>query len=169
DLSENTHLGFAQLDFSRGGMMLFRRGRSETRTTVQWLDSAGKTESLLPEPALYQFPRLSPDGSRLAFIVNEGSGRGLWIYDWQRGGKIRLTSGISAFPVWSPDGSYLVFQATGGMFWTRADAAGKPQPLTQSKNSQFPGSFASNGAALVFTQLVPGVRAKIRTVPLENG
>jgi serine/threonine-protein kinase len=55
------------------------------------------------------------------------------------------------------------------MFWTRADAAGKPQPLTQSKNSQFPASFTSNGATLVFTELVPGVGAEIRTVPLEGG
>ncbi len=167
DLSENTHLGFAHLDFSRGGTMVFRKGRSETQSTIQWLDSTGKTEPLLSEPAQYEFPRISPDGSRLAFLVNEGSGRGVWIYDWQRGGKYRLTSAVSSFPVWSPDGTYLVFQMTGGMFWARADGAGQPQPLTDSKDSQFPGSFTSDGT-LVFTELIPGVGSQIRTVKVES-
>ena len=74
NLWEDSNFGFAQLDFSRAGTMLFYRGRSETQTTVQWLDGAGRTESLLAEPATYQFPRFSPDGNRLAVIVNEGPG-----------------------------------------------------------------------------------------------
>jgi hypothetical protein len=39
------------------------------------------------------------------------------------------------------------------MFWTRADGAGKPQPLTQSKNQQSPSSFTPDGARLVFSEL----------------
>jgi len=37
-----------------------------------------------------------------------------------------------------------------GMFWTRSDGSGKPQPLTQSKNPQYPWSFTSNGKRLAF-------------------
>jgi serine/threonine-protein kinase len=55
------------------------------------------------------------------------------------------------------------------MVWTRADGAGKPQPLTQSKTLQFPTSFTPDGTRLVFSELTPGGGAEIRTVPVESG
>ena len=33
---------------------------------------------------------------------------------------------------------------------TRSDGSGKPQPLTQSKNTQFPWSFTPDGKRLAF-------------------
>ena len=41
--------------------------------------------------------------------------------------------------MWSPDGRYIVFAGT------RSDGAGKPQPLTESKNRQIPFSFPPDG------------------------
>jgi serine/threonine-protein kinase len=81
-----------------------------------------------------------------------------------------LTTGIvAAYPAWSPDGRFVVFQAAGGMFWTRADGAGKPQPLTQSKTLQAPNFFTPDGTRLAFSELTPGAGAEIRTVPVESG
>ena len=54
------------------------------------------------------------------------------------------------------------------MFWTRADGAGKPQPLTQSKNRQLPWSFSPDGKRLAFHEANPGGQADLWTVPLEN-
>ena len=68
EVSSNTSRGFAQVDFSRSGTLAYRTGGTEGLTTLQWLDGVGKTKSLGTEPALYQFPRLSPDGSRLAWV-----------------------------------------------------------------------------------------------------
>ena len=85
---------------------------------IQWLDAAGGTASFVREPAFYQCPHFSPDGSHLAYSVSQGSSMDLWIYDWQRGIKTRLTNGQNAYnPVWSPDGRFVVFQALGGLFW----------------------------------------------------
>jgi serine/threonine protein kinase/Tol biopolymer transport system component len=170
EVSNDTNFGFAQFDFSRTGAVVYRSGRTESLRTIQWLDGAGKTESFGAEPAAYLFLRLSPDGSRLAFMVSQGSSSDLWIYDWQRGSKTRLTNGmgVNAYPVWSPDGRFVVFQSAGGMFWTRADGASKPQTLTHSKISQFPNSFTPDGTRLVFSELTSGAGAELRTVPVEN-
>src|SRR5262249_23555272 len=82
-------------------------------------------------------------------------------------GKIRLTSGsVSAWPVWSPDGQFVVFDAAGGIFWKRADGAGESQSLTKSKNMQMPTSFSPDGKWLVFSEVTAGGR--IRTVPVES-
>jgi serine/threonine-protein kinase len=127
-------------------------------------------ESLSAEPASYQFPRLSPDGSRLAVRVSEGAGSDIWIHDLNRGDRARLTSGagMNSWPVWTPDGRYIVFQAAGGMLWTRADGAGEPRPLTQSKTSQVPSSFTPDGTRLAFTEPTSSGGANIWTVPVES-
>jgi serine/threonine-protein kinase len=172
EVSRNPTLGSAQIDFSRNGTLAYRTGGSTGLRTMQWLDGAGRTVSLGTEPAFYIFPRVSPDGSHLAFMVSgrTGASTDLFIYDWQRGSKTRLTTGIAAaYPVWSGDGRFVVFQAAGGMFWTRADGAGKPQPLTRSKGRQLPNSFTPDGKRLVFSELTSGAGAEIRTVPVESG
>jgi len=131
--------GSAQLDFSQTGTLVYRNGRAGGGlVTVQWLDGVGKTQPLLVKPNIYERPRLSPDGQRLALAVAEGGNQDIWVYEWQRDAMTRLTfgGGLNSQPVWSPDGRYIVFQAMGGMSWTRADGGGKPQALTQSKNIQ---------------------------------
>jgi serine/threonine-protein kinase len=147
---------------------VYRTGGTEGLRTIQWLDEAGKTTSLGIEPGVYLFPRLSPDGSRLAYGVSQGANTDVWIYDLQRGSKTRLTGGgNNTFPVWSPDGRYVVFQSAGGMFLVRADGASKPQPLAQSRTIQLPTSFSPDGSRLVYSELTPG-GAEIRTVPVAS-
>jgi hypothetical protein len=48
------------------------------------------------------------------------------------------------------DGS--VFRAARGMLWTRADATGQAQPLTQGDNRQVPWSFTADGKRLAFVE-----------------
>jgi serine/threonine-protein kinase len=132
------------------------------------LDSSGGTESFGLEPAAYQFPRISPDGSRLIWMMNQGPSGDLWVFDWRSGRKTRLTDGqdVYSYPVWSPDGRYVVFSSSKGIVWTRADGAGKPQPLVVSKALQMPTSFTPDGKRLVFSEL-NSRGGLIRTVLLD--
>ena len=54
------------------------------------------------------------------------------------------------------------------MSGTRSDGAGKPQPLTQSKNIQFPWSFTPDGKRLAFHEARFRVIVRSWTVPLES-
>jgi serine/threonine-protein kinase len=167
-VSNDTAFGFARFALSTSGMLLYRKGRTEGFRTIHWLDSSGRLEAFALEPAMYQFPRISPDGSRLIWMMNEGPTADLWMYDWRRRSKTKLTDGkdVYAYPVWSPDGRYVVFSSSKGMYWTRADGAGKPQPLTESKALQWPTSFTPDGKRLAFSELTP-TGGLIRTVPLD--
>jgi Tol biopolymer transport system component len=168
----STTSGSAQLDFSRSGTLVYRNGGAGGGfVTVQWLDAAGKTQPLLAKPGFYQRLRLSPDGQRLVLEVTEGSGSDIWVYEWQRDTMTRLTfgGGGSTAPVWSPDGRYVVLSGSpGGMFWTRSDGANKPQPLTQSKNLQVPGSFTATGNRVAFFEGLPATGFDIWTAPVES-
>ena len=166
----NNIYGSAQIDFSQTGTLIYRSGEAGGGLlTVGWLDGAGKTQPLLAKPGIYGRPSMSPDGQRLALDVSEESGTDSWVYDWQRDTMTRLTFNTNAQgPLWSPDGRYIVFRVVGaGMSVTRSDGAGKPQPLTQSKNIQFPGSFTPDGKRLAFMDQST-VSFDLWTVPLQS-
>jgi Tol biopolymer transport system component len=84
----------------------------------------------------------------------------------------RLTFGGVMYtdPIWSPDGRYVVFGSLigDGLFWTRADGAGQPQPLTQSKNSQIAVSFSPDGKRLAYQECDSEGKCQIWTVPVED-
>ena len=51
----------------------------------------------------YGIPRLSPDGQRLAVEIEENVDSDIWVYDLNRGTRIRVTAqGLSRQPVWTP-------------------------------------------------------------------
>jgi serine/threonine-protein kinase len=169
EIASNPNLGFGELDFARNGTLAYRTGGTEGLRTMQWVDDAGKAVSLGFEPAYYNMPRLSPDGRRLVYTVSQGANQDVWIYDFERGIKTRITNnGEHVYPVWSPDGKFVVFQGLGGIFWTRADGAGQPQLLMRSKAIQMPFSFSPDGTRLAYSEQISGAGFEIRTVRLEN-
>jgi serine/threonine-protein kinase len=161
----NAGTGSAALDFSQTGTLIYRSAEAGGGLLiVQWLNAAGKTQPLLAKADAYTRPSLSPDGNRLAISTTD-----IWVYEWQRDTMTRLTFDNRAiFSLWSPDGRYIAFQAPGGMFWTRSDGSGKPQPLTQSKNTQYPWSFTADGKRLAFYEFNPETGVDLWTVPLES-
>jgi serine/threonine-protein kinase len=159
-------VGSAQVDFSRTGTLVYRSGKAGSGlVTVQWLDESGNARPLVPVPGNYMSPALSPDGSRLALI----SAGDIWVYQLGCGNMTRLTFGGGyGNPLWSPDSRDIVFRAARGMWWTRADGAVQPQPLTRSDRRQIPWSFTPDGKRLSFNELSPATGDDIWTVPVET-
>jgi hypothetical protein len=164
--------GDPEYDVSASGTLVYRKGggAAATMKTVQWVDSSGRKEPLRAKPGNYQSSvRLSPDGKRLAMLINEGAGQDFWVYDIQRDAMTRLTFGgnFCTNAAWSPDGRYVVFGAIGGgIFWTRADGGGQPQLLTKSKNIQAPQSFTPDGKRLAYDEFTKA--GAIFTVAVEE-
>jgi serine/threonine-protein kinase len=175
DVAFNTATKAGQLEFSPApsghGTLVYRKagaGASGART-LEWVDLAGKKEPLRAKPGVYQSPALSPDGKRAALSVTDGGGQDIWVYDAQRDAMTRLTFGGAVYyaPTWSPDGQYVVFlNANNGVFQARADGAGQPQALTQSKRNQIPWSFTPDGKRLAYSEVATG--SQIWTLPLED-
>jgi serine/threonine-protein kinase len=168
EVAYSTINGSAQFDFSRNGTLLYRGGGAAggNLVTVQWLDAAGKTQSLLAKPGAWERPRVSPDGQRLA--LDDGSD--IWLYEARRDTMTRLTfgGGANLTPVWSPDGRYIAFEGPGGTWWVRSDGAGKPQPLIQSRNRLIPASFTPDGKRLAYMEVNPRTAYDIWTAAIES-
>jgi serine/threonine-protein kinase len=154
-VSNHSGYGFARMDCSTNGMFLYCHGGTEGITKIAWMDANGVLEPLPVDSAVFVFPRFSPDGNKLVWMVRHGPYNELSSYDWQTDKKTRLTSGRrdNGYPLWSPDGKYIVFSSVTGISWIRADSTGEPKLLTESPHAQYPASFTPDGKFLAYSQL----------------
>jgi serine/threonine-protein kinase len=171
DVAYSPITGAGQLAVSRTGTLIYRRatGRPAAAATLQWLDAAGKKEPLGVKPGAYRTPRLSPDGKRIALVaISEGANQDIWVYDPQRDASTPLTfGGGNTFPVWSPDGQYVVFgKVAEGIFQARADGATQPQVLIASRTNLAPWSFLPDGKRLAY--FGASANGQLWTVPLAE-
>ncbi|MGH7709968.1 MAG: TolB family protein, partial [Gemmatimonadaceae bacterium] len=60
DIAYSPTFGYAQMDVSETGTLVYRRAAGTGRTIAVWLDSAGITEPLVETPGRYSWPHLSP-------------------------------------------------------------------------------------------------------------
>ena len=162
--------GGAQMDVSRGGTFVYRKNPGvggPTPMFVRWIDATGNQVPLLDEPGLYtERPRLSPDGLSVALTVRDGADQDIYVFSPQRGSRTRLTHGGATFtsPVWTSDGRHIVFGSlSGGMLWTRADGATRPQPLVVEHTSfLLPTSFMPNGKRLLVNRIAGTAAVVVR-------
>jgi serine/threonine-protein kinase len=172
DVAAEGLVGIGQFDVSHTGTLIYRRTRGSTSglSIMKWVAPSGTTETLSLEPAIFLYPRLSPDGKRIALTVIGRQGMDVWTYDPQRDTMTRLTFGDNNNrPLWSPDGRYVLFSsASGGIHQVRADGASQPRALTPSKALQYPGAFTPDGKRLAYAEVIVSGQTQIWTVPLED-
>jgi serine/threonine-protein kinase len=162
----------AQYAVSTAGTMAYvasHPGRYERR--MVWVDRTGKVEPLSAMPRPYYDPRISPDGRQFAVSSEEASER-VWTFDLARPILTALTGpGSSQAPVWTPDGTRVIYRATRtgfrNVFWKAADGSGEEQRLTTSNNLQTPVSVSPDGKHLAYTDVDPATGNDIWLVALD--
>jgi serine/threonine protein kinase/Tol biopolymer transport system component len=175
-LSSNAN-GSAQYAISDSGRLVHVSGATASSAApIFWLDASGKTTSLRQTPADWSSPAFSPDGTRLAMDISDGTQTDIWVYDWARDTLSRLTfdKADDLRPTWSPDGRRIVFASKRGdkgeqnLYWQRADGTGEVQQLTEGSNVKYGGSFDPSGKHLAYTEIRPGTSSDVMILPLEG-
>jgi serine/threonine-protein kinase len=168
DVVYSSTFGFAQLDVSRTGNMVYRRSAARGQLIAAWFDRAGNVEPLPMKPGQYTFPRLSPDGQRLALAVTESGITNIWIQERQLQRFARLNSAPGEYsPTWSRDGRVLIVGSRTGLHWMTADGAGRPQVLVKSNTIAVPWSVTPDGTRLAYHELSPSTGFDLWTVPIR--
>ena len=173
DVSYYPGTGTAGFTFSQSGIFLYVALNPEDQLRpIGLLDEKGKVDLLPVAKARYGRPRVSRDGTRLAVAIEAGPATNIWIYEWesQRLSRLPFPNGNTKFPVWAPDGKYLMFssntQTPGpGIYGMRADGGGAPQRLVEGPGL-VPSSLSSAAARLVYA-VQGGVKAGLWTLPLD--
>ncbi len=113
-------------------------------------------------PHPYRNPRLSPDGARLVFALDQDD-NDIYTWDFARATLTRVTFDKSRdfYPAWSPDGRYIFFDSsrTGvpHLYRRLADGTGPEEQLTDGSNVQYGcPAFSPDGSRVLFNEVVPG-------------
>jgi serine/threonine-protein kinase len=140
------------------GVAVHVAGRRSDRRLL-FLDRRGQARVAIPDARRYAFPRLSPDGRRVAVAIASSAGSDIWVVDPARGLLQRITFSDSAVtPEWTPDGRRLAYGRDRGpgqidLFWTAADGSGRDESLLVSPGMQFPSGWSPDGRTLVYREL----------------
>ena len=146
--------------------------RASSSRRLVWVDRQGREEPLAAPPRSYLYPRLSPDGTRVAVSI-EDQQDDIWVWDFARDTLTRVTfnPGADAYPVWTPDGRRLLFASTldrqSGVFWQAADGTGSPERLTERSNV-FPYSVSPDGSRAVLRDGNPPYNLAVLSLGAER-
>jgi Tol biopolymer transport system component len=157
---------------SENGALAYRGG-GQTSLQLTWLDRRGTVSSRVGDPAPYGDLALSPDGTRVASVHGDQQ-FDIWLYEFARGVSTRFTfnPAIDRYPIWSPDGSRLVFASNRGnhfdLYQKNANGAGEDELLLKSDQDKIPNNWSRDGRFLLFTSNDPKTNADIWVLPLEG-
>jgi serine/threonine-protein kinase len=133
DVAINNTSGLARASLAANGTLFYQSGTQSSRVMSVGVD--GTARPLLEESREYAFPRLSPDGQRLAIAVGESNRRDIWLFDVKSQTPTRLTSegATNDRPEWTPDGKRILYHtdrsARSAIWWRPADLSAEATPL----------------------------------------
>jgi Tol biopolymer transport system component len=147
---------------SSTGRLVYRTSAGAPLTRLAWLDRSGKVAGSPQVPAaILDRPRLSPDGRQAVvgvFDEQTSTDASLWIYDLERGSRVRLPSiSVGDAPVWSPDGRRIAFGSSpvavaSELYVTDASGEGKPELLSTTEFEAVPLDWSSDGRWILLRQ-----------------
>jgi serine/threonine-protein kinase len=149
--------GFAQYAVADNGTLVYRSGRGAPAVhTALWVDQRGDAQPFWEGERSYGEAHISPDGTKVAFMVMTDNNWDLWVYDRPRQVSTRLTfeDGTDGPGIWSPDGQYIAFssarQGSTNIYRKRADGSGDVERLTQSKDTEYVSSWSGDGKYIMY-------------------
>jgi serine/threonine-protein kinase len=160
----------SEFSLSRDGSLVYLPGAGRAERALLRVGRDGRIDRLTEAERDYVQPRFSPDGTRIAVLAR---GEGNWIFDTRRNQMTRLLGAAGESPVWSPDGTRLVFSECReegcGLFSTPADGSGASERICPpTPMDALGGSWAAESNILVFEQDHSGDQADIYVLPMDG-
>ncbi len=167
-------LGVAQAVVAGDGTLAYMSGSTAALSarTLVWVDRQGRETPIPAPPRRYVYPRLSPDGKRVAVVAVEQDAD-VWVWDLDSATLTRATfdAGIDHSPVWAPDGLRLIFSSErAGIrnLYRQASTPGAVERLTESARWQHSSGVSPDGRHVIFTERSSATAEDIMQLELDG-
>jgi Tol biopolymer transport system component len=157
-------------------VLVFDSLPNRVRNELIWVDRAGKKLSSLDDLTRVAVASLAPDGQH--FVVSRGEAQtgnnDLWLSDATGKNPTRLTfnSANDDFPVWSPDGSRIVWgsniEGIYHLYQKAASGAGQESLLLKSDYYKFPTDWSPDGRYILYREVNPKTKFDIWALPVGS-
>ena len=168
------HPGWVAFSASPGGALAYRTGGG-VKTQLAWFDRTGKQLGTVGAPEEQTTLELAPDQKRVAVSRRDPQGQAdLALLDLVRDTSARFTfdPGTDYSPVWSPDGSRIVFGGNrqGGfhLYQKASSGAAGEELLLKSGPMTLPTDWSSDGRFILYQVVAPKTGYDIWVLPLEG-
>jgi dipeptidyl aminopeptidase/acylaminoacyl peptidase len=161
---------------SQSGVLAYRTGAAGGGNSLTWYDRQGKALGAAVEPGQYNTVALSPDGTRMAVSRGDPQNANLdiWLIEFARSTSTRFTfdPAPDGMPVWSPDGSRIVFRSNrsgpGDLYQKAASGAGSDEVLLKSPEGKTPSDWSRDGRFLLYSVADPKTKSDLWVLPLQG-
>jgi serine/threonine protein kinase len=149
-------------------------------TQLVWFDRTGRElGTVVPGSGprtIYSNVEIEAQGTRIAVDRRDPqtATRDIWLFDPARGSESRLTfdPATDASPVWSPDGSRVIFFSARDGVWNLyskvATGAGKDEVLLKSNGSKIPCDWSLDGRYILYLEWDPKTKWDLWVLPTEG-
>ncbi len=154
---------------SQTGVLAYWTGTAGAGQQLSWFDRVGKSLGSVGAPGTYNLPRISPDGTRVAFSLFDPrtASADIWIEEIPRGVRTRFTFAPrgSSSPVWSSDGARIAFlsgpKGANDLYQKPATGSGGEEILLESNEDKSPTDWSTDGRFIAFQNLAAKSNTKL--------
>jgi serine/threonine protein kinase len=153
----------ALFSVSESGVLAYRSGAVERKSSLLWIDRNGQEGDSIGEPANYIDVSLSPNETKAAVTLDDPDTgtTDIWIYDLAREVPTRFTFGrlSESSPIWSPDGSRIAYQQITDiwpdLYVKPTSGAGSEELLVESDTATTPTDWSPDGEFIIYDNFDP--------------
>jgi serine/threonine protein kinase/Tol biopolymer transport system component len=168
-----SNVGAGAFSVSATGPVAYRSGEAGQRQLV-WFDRSGKRLGAMGEPDMNALSvvRLSPDGRRVAVHRVVQGNTDVWLLDAARTTRLTFDANVDRFPIWSPDGSRIVFSANRkgqfDLYLKPSNGAGSEELLVEAPHADTPSDWSRDGRFLLYQNNDPQMLNDLWVLPMEG-
>ena len=165
--------GGIAVSVSQSGLIAYRAGGTNHRQ-LTWYDRLGKTLGVIgaPDDSGLLAPRLSPDGRRIAAVRSVQGNQDIWLMDGTRVSRFTFDPAPDRFPLWSPDGSRILFDSTRkgtrDFYLKSSTGAGDEELLLSSMADKSATDWSPDGRFILYRSVEAKTGRDLMVLPLAT-